>query len=247
MCFEGGPRTRENATVDRFSRLGGGLLTRRIRSRVCRCVLSRTLRPNTGLPGRFTLNRGFQMKHDAVHRTIGLLSDGNVIRIQRNSNACIIAAIGKLSSPLGLHDIRSGGTLTFSLIGIHLLLRPNVTRVTTRGTAPRSVRQLQQLYRQMRAGVRTNSHCVRSSVTFRAYVTRDDGGLIIKRLVPIVSATHGRGIPIAVYNLTINGPTGAARCLRLNLHDFSMDPRGLLGMGRTLLSASTRPSTKRGS
>lgn len=155
-------------------------------------MLRRGLRPNSGLPGRAMVYRQLGIKEDSLHRTVQTLTSHGMVAVHRNSNSCISTAPKVVSSPFNLAFIRSGRGVVGSLVRVEFLVRPSVTTVTTVHTSRASVRGVLATYRGTRGLLLTGGGRTRGSVTFRATVTLDDGGVIIPGLIPVV----GDSVPL---------------------------------------------------
>lgn len=152
-------------------------------------IISNSLEAGDRLPNEFSLAETLGVGRGTVREAVKLLISRNILEIRHGAGTFVSKKGGIPDDPLGLTFIRDKEKLGIDLLGVRLMLEPEIAGMAAQNSTRKQKDELEKQCILVERLILDGKDHTEEDVMFHTLIARSSGNIIIEKLIPIINSS----------------------------------------------------------
>lgn len=167
----------------------GKPLVEQVAEHILNYIIERDLEAGAKLPNEFDLAEGIGVGRGTVREAIKILVSRNIVEIRRGAGTFVSDGQGISKDPLGLAFVKEKSHLAMDLLGVRLMLEPEIARMAAEHATPEQVDELRRQCDKVERMIREGINHMQEDIVLHKLIAGCSGNAVVEKLVPIINSS----------------------------------------------------------
>lgn len=164
-------------------------LVEQVADRIVTYIMDHDLETGAKLPNEFDLAEGIGVGRGTVREAIKILVSKNIVEIRRGAGTFVSEGRGVSEDPLGLAFVKEKKNLAMDLLGVRLMLEPEIARMAAEHATPEQVEELRHQCGKVEALIRAGVNHMQEDIILHKLIAGCSGNAVVEKLVPVINSS----------------------------------------------------------